>query len=102
MEITSIGLDIEKSILHLFVINQVGRSVKKRPRKRAQLPRYFAQLGPCVIAMEACGGANYWARELIALGHEVNRMGADHHWARKPGHLPPAGGYMRAMTFPLT
>jgi transposase len=49
----------------------MGRYVKKKQLKRAQLLRYFAQLEPCVVAMEACGGANYWAREMKALGHEV-------------------------------
>ena len=71
MKITTIGLDIAKSVFHLFAVNQMGRYVKKKQLKRAQLLRYFAQLEPCVVAMEACGGANYWAREMKALGHEV-------------------------------
>ena len=71
MKITTIGIDIAKSVFHLFAVNQMGRYVKKKQLKRAQLLRYFAQLEPCVVAMEACGGANYWARELKALGHEV-------------------------------
>ncbi|MFT5176016.1 MAG: transposase [Gammaproteobacteria bacterium] len=49
----------------------MGCYVKKKQLKRAQLLHFCAQLEPCVIAMEACGGANYWAREMIALGHEV-------------------------------
>lgn len=68
MKITTIGLDIAKSVFHLFAVNQMGRYVKKKQLKRAQLLRYFAQLEPCVVAMEACGGANYWAREMKALG----------------------------------
>ena len=71
MKITTIGLDIAKSVFHLFAVNQMGRYVKKKQLKRAQLLSYFAQLEACVIAMEACGGANHWARELKALGHEV-------------------------------
>ena len=71
MKTTTIGIDIAKSVFHLFAVNQMGRYVKKKQLKRAQLLRYFAQLEPCVVAMEACGGANYWARELKALGHEV-------------------------------
>ena len=71
MKITTVGLDIAKSILHLFAVNKMGRYVKKKQLKRAQLLHFCAQLEPCVIAMEACGGANYWAREMIALGHEV-------------------------------
>ena len=49
----------------------MGRLVKKQQLKRKQVLSYMARLEPCLIALEACGGANYWARELMALGHEV-------------------------------
>ena len=71
MKITTIGLDIAKSIFHLYAVTKMGRFVNKKQLKRAQLLRYFARLEPCVIAMEACGGANHWARQMRALGHEV-------------------------------
>ena len=71
MKITTIGLDIAKSIFHLYAVSQMGRFVNKKQLKRAQLLRYFARLEPCVVAMEACGGANHWARQMQALGHEV-------------------------------
>ena len=71
MKITTIGLDIAKSIFHLFAVNKMGKFVKKKQLKRKQVLAYFAKLEPCLIAMEACGGANYWARELMALGHVV-------------------------------
>ena len=71
MKITTIGLDIAKSIFHLFAVNKMGKFVKKKQLKRKQVLAYFAKLEPCLIAMEACGGANYWAREFIAMGHEV-------------------------------
>jgi len=71
MNITTIGLDIAKSIFHLYAVNQTGRLVKKKQLKRKQLLAYFAQLEPCLVAMEACGGANHWARELMAQGHKV-------------------------------
>ena len=71
MKITTIGLDIAKSVFHLFAVNKAGRFVKKKELKRKQLLAYFAKLEPCLIVMEACGGANYWAREFIALGHQV-------------------------------
>ena len=70
MKITTIGLDIAKSVFHLHAVNKQGRCVKKKQLKRQQLLPYFAQLEPCVIAMEACGGANHWAREIKELGHE--------------------------------
>jgi len=71
MKITTIGLDIAKSVFHFYVVNQKGRFVKKKQLKRKQLLSTMANIEPCLIAMEACGGANYWAREFIALGHQV-------------------------------
>ena len=71
MHITTIGIDIAKSIFHLFAVNKVGRPVKKKRLKRKQLLSYLANIEPCLVVMEACGGANYWAREIKALGHTV-------------------------------
>ena len=71
MKITTIGFDIAKSIFHFYAVNKMGRMVKRKQLKRKQVLAYMAKLEPCLIAMEACGGANYWARELIALGHQV-------------------------------
>ncbi len=68
---TTIGLDIAKSVFHLFAVTDRGRFVKKKELKRRQVLGYMAKLEPCLIAMEACGGAHYWAREFITLGHEV-------------------------------
>ena len=69
--IKTIGLDIAKSIVHLFAVDQGGKLVKKKKLKRQQLLSYIATLPPCLIVMEACGGANHWARAFQALGHEV-------------------------------
>ena len=71
MKITTIGLDIAKSIFHLCCVNKIGRLLKKKQLKRKQVLPYLARLEPCLVVMEACGGANYWAREIEALGHEV-------------------------------
>lgn len=71
MKITTIGLDIAKSVFHMYAVNKMGRMVKKKQLKRRQVLATMAKLEPCMIAMEACGGANYWAREFIALGHQV-------------------------------
>jgi len=71
MKITTIGLDIAKTIFHLYAVNKMGRHIKKKQLKRMKLLEYFAQIEPCTVAMEACGGANYWAREMQKLGHEV-------------------------------
>jgi len=71
MNITTIGLDIAKSIFHLYGINSVGRLLKKKQLQRHQLLKYLANLDASLVVMEACGGANYWAREIMLLGHEV-------------------------------
>ena len=71
MKITTVGLDIAKSIFHSYAINHTGRLICKKQLKRKQLLTYFAKLEPSIVVMEACGGANYWAREFIKQGHQV-------------------------------
>lgn len=71
MKITTIGLDIAKAIFHLVAFNHQGKPVKKKQLKRQQVLAYFAKMERCLIAMEACSGAHYWAREFQFLGHEV-------------------------------
>ncbi len=74
MKITTIGLDIAKSVFHFYAVNLQGRFMKKKQLKRKQVLSTMANRAPCLIAMEACGGAHYWAREFIALGHPVKRI----------------------------
>jgi len=71
MNSTTFGFDIAKSIFHFHAINDQGKLVKKKKLKRKQVLPYFANTEPSLIVMEACGSANYWARELMALGHRV-------------------------------
>jgi transposase len=71
MKITTVGLDIAKSIFHSYAINHTGRLIRKKQLKRKQLLAYFSKLEPSIVVMEACGGANYWAREFIKQGHQV-------------------------------
>jgi transposase len=71
MKITTIGLDIAKSVFHLVALNRTGRFIKKKQLKRQQVLAHTATLESCTIVMEACGGANYWAREFMAQGHQV-------------------------------
>ena len=71
MNITTIGLDIAKSVFHLFNITKTGRFIGKNQLKRNQVLTHMAKLEPSIIVMEACGGANYWSRKLIAMGHLV-------------------------------
>lgn len=70
-EVSTIGLDLAKSVFHAVGRDTSGRRLWSRALRRGQMERFFAGLPPCVVAMEACGGAHYWARRLTALGHEV-------------------------------
>jgi len=71
MKITTLAIDIAKSVFHCFGVNQTGHLVKKKMLKRSMLLNYIVQLEPCTIAIEACGSANHWAREFNKLGHKT-------------------------------
>jgi transposase len=75
---TIIGLDIAKSSFQIHGVAASGRSMLRKKLRRGQVLVFFANLQPCVIGMEACGGAHYWARELTKLGHEVRLMPAQY------------------------
>jgi transposase len=66
-----IAIDTSKAVFTLHGIDQQERPVLRINLRRAQLLPFFSKLPPTEIAMEACGGAHHWARELIALGHNV-------------------------------
>ena len=74
MQVTTIGLDIAKSVFQVHGVDERGRVVLRRRLARGQVPAFFANLPPCLIGLEACAGAHYWARELTKLGHEVRLM----------------------------
>lgn len=77
-EITTVGLDLAKNVFHAVGFDRRGREVGKKTLRRRQVRRYFAQRPRCVIGMEACAGAHYWARQLEALGHEVRLVPPQH------------------------
>jgi len=66
-----IGLDIAKSAFQVHGVDASGQTVVRRKLGRGQVKRFFSQLPACVVGLEACGTAHYWARELQARGHEV-------------------------------
>src|SRR5512134_3500171 len=74
MKMTTIGLDLAKNVFQVHGVDERGRPVLKKRLKRAQVLPFFATLPPCVIGMEACGGAHYWARRLERFGHTVKLM----------------------------
>lgn len=71
MNISMIGLDIAKSAFQVHGVDESGREVLRRKLRRGQMKTFFSKLPACVVGLEACGTAHYWARELQALGHEV-------------------------------
>lgn len=76
MQISTIGLDIAKNVFHVHAIDAAEKVVGRKPLKRNQMIPYFKALPPCLVGMEACASAHYWARELTKLGHEVRLMPA--------------------------
>jgi transposase len=74
MEITTVGIDLAKSVFQVHAVDQHGKVALKKQLKRSQMAEFFANLPPCLIGMEACGSAHYWARKLQVLGHTVKLM----------------------------
>jgi transposase len=70
-EIITVGLDLAKNVFQVHGADGAGRSVLRKKLRRVQVLEFFSQLPPCVVAMEACGGAHFWAREIGKLGHDV-------------------------------
>ena len=75
---TTIGIDLAKTVFQVHGVDAAGAAVVKRKLRRGQVLEVFARLDPCLVGMEACAGAHYWARELTALGHEVRIMPPSH------------------------
>ncbi len=76
MQITTIGLDIAKNVFQVHGIDATEKIVVRKQLRRGQVMKFFEALSPCLIGMEACATAHYWARELTKLGHEVRLMPA--------------------------
>jgi len=74
MRITTIGLDLAKSVFQVHGVDATGEVVVRKSLRRSQMLPFFARLPSCLVGMEACGTSHYWARELIKLGHEVRLM----------------------------
>lgn len=70
-EVTIIGLDLEKRVFQVHGATADGGVVIRKKLSRSHLLAFFADVPPCVVAMEACATAHYWAREIGALGHTV-------------------------------
>src|SRR5262245_34411875 len=76
MQISTIGLDIAKNVFQVHGIDAAEKVVIRTRLRRRQVLEFFKALPPCLIGMEACATAHYWARELTKLGHRVRLMPA--------------------------
>src|ERR1700688_2295722 len=72
--ITTIGLDIAKSVFQVHGVDAEGNVIVRRQLKRRYVLTFFQRLPPCLVGIEACASSHHWARELGALGHEVRLM----------------------------
>ena len=70
-QVSTVGLDLAKSIVQLHGADSAGAVVFRKKLRRGQLLAFLATLPPCTVAMEACGSAHYWGREIAKLGHTV-------------------------------
>ena len=71
-----VGLDIAKSVFQLHTVDMSSGEIVNQQLKRAKVLTHFSNKAPCVIGIEACGGAHYWARQLSAQGHSVRLIHA--------------------------
>lgn len=74
MNVTRMGIDLAKQAFQLHGVDRTGKVLIRKQLRRARMLDYFGKQTACLIGMEACGGAHYWARELTKLGHDVRLM----------------------------
>jgi hypothetical protein len=74
MKITTIGIDLAKEVFQIHGVDEHGKAVLRKQLKRKDMAKYFANLEPCLIGMEACGSAHHWARKLGEYGHTAKLM----------------------------
>ena len=74
MQIATIGIDIAKHVFQIHGVSPGGEVVLQKRLRRTGVLRFFEQLDPCLVGMEACATAHHWARQLEALGHRVKLM----------------------------
>jgi transposase len=72
--VTTIGLDIAKSVFQVHGVDGAGHVVIRRRLKRRTVLAFFQRLPPCLVGIEACASSHHWSRELQALGHSVRLM----------------------------
>lgn len=76
--VSTIGLDIAKSVFQVHGVDATGAVIVRRKLSRGRVLRFFEKLPRCLVGMEACSSSHYWARELTALGHDVRLLPAQY------------------------
>ncbi len=74
MQVTTIGIDLAKNVFQVHGVDMRGKIVLRKQLRRDQMGAFFVNLPPCLIGVEACGGAHHWARKLQTFGHTVKVM----------------------------
>ena len=74
MNITTVGLDLAKSVFQIHGVDARGKPALKKQLRRDQVATHFANQPPCLIGIEACGSAHHWARKLQSLGRRVPEL----------------------------
>jgi transposase len=74
MKITTIGIDLAKEMFQIHGVDTYGKAVLRKQLRRNEMAKYFANMEPCLIGMEACGSSHHWARKLGEYGHTVKLM----------------------------
>lgn len=74
MKVITIGIDLAKSVFQIHGVDAAGTVTVRKKLRRAEVLKFFEGLPPCLVGMEACATAHYWAREIGALGHDVRLM----------------------------
>ena len=74
IKIITIGIDLAKSVFQIHGVDAGGAATVRKKLRRAEVLKFFEGLPPCLVGMEACATAHFWAREIGALGHDVRLM----------------------------
>ena len=73
-EVSTIGVDLAKSVFQIHGVDASGEIVIRRQLRRRQVLPFFEKQPPCLVGIEACATSHHWAREIGALGHTVRLM----------------------------
>src|SRR3954466_10174650 len=73
-EISTVGLDLAKNVFQVHAVDASGKVLLRRQLRRSAMAKFFAELPPCTVGMEACGSAHHWARVIGCYGHQVRLM----------------------------